>query len=881
MKDADRKTIHREDYKPSNYLIDEVELRFELGEDVTTVRAELNIRRAEGAGESPLVLDGKGLTLVSVALDGRALGDGDYQTDDDTLTIAAPPAAFSLRIVTEIKPQENTLLEGLYKSSGNFCTQCEAEGFRRITYFLDRPDIMARYTTTIVADKARYPVLLSNGNEVETGVLDDGRHWSKWVDPFPKPSYLFALVAGDLDHIEDHFTTASGRDVRLRIYAIEDDIGKCAFAMESLKNAMAWDERVFGLEYDLDLYNIVAVRDFNMGAMENKGLNIFNTQLVLAGRETATDDDFARVESVIGHEYFHNWTGNRITCRDWFQLSLKEGLTVFRDQQFSTDMRASSVRRIEDVRHLRARQFLEDAGPMAHPIRPESYIEINNFYTGTVYDKGAEVIRMMHTLLGPDGFRNGMDLYVERHDGEAATCDDFTAAMEDATGVDLGQFRLWYSQAGTPQLKARGDFDARSGIYSLTVEQTCPPTPGQDSKAPMHIPLAVGLLDHDGNDMPLVLQGERAPFEPPRTRVLNLRKAREEFRFAGLEREPAPSLLRGFSAPVKLDASPPLCRFAFLMSHDNDPFARWEAGQTLAVQVIMRLVDDHRNGIELRPDPEFIDAIAKLLADGGLDPAFRAEMLILPTEGYLAQMMPQIDPEAIHVARSAVRKRIADAFESEFSALYRACRTNEPYDFSAGSVARRRLKNACLSYLMHGGGDGALDLCMTQFRDADNMTDELAALMALSHSEETERDQALETFFDRWKDDPLVVDKWFAVQAISERADTIERVGTLTRHEAFDIRNPNKVRALIGAFSASNQVRFHDASGAGYRFFTDQILMLDTLNPRVAARLIGVFERWRQFEPGRRMMMKAELERILGQPKLSRDVYEIVSKSLA
>ncbi len=879
MTDVATKAIFRKDYRPPDYDIENVDLRFELGEEVTMVHSRLAVS-ARGEQSPPLVLDGTDLKLESIAVDGRPLGAADYVVDSESLTIAAPPRKFTLDIVTQIEPQKNTLLEGLYKSSGNFCTQCEAEGFRRITYYLDRPDVMASFTTTIVADRELYPVLLSNGNEVATGLSDDGRHWSKWVDPFAKPSYLFALVAGDLAHIEDHFETRSGRRVRLRIYAIEADIGKCNFAMAALKKAMRWDEDVYGLEYDLDLFNIVAVRDFNMGAMENKGLNIFNTQLVLARPDTATDADFARVEGVIGHEYFHNWTGNRVTCRDWFQLSLKEGLTVFRDQQFSADVGASATKRIEDVRNLRGRQFLEDAGPMAHPVRPESYIEINNFYTGTVYDKGAEVVRMMHRLLGPEGFRKGIDLYFERHDGEAVTCEDFVRAMEDATGADLGQFRLWYSQAGTPEIIARGDFDAEAGIYSLVVEQSCPPTPGQPEKEPMHIPLALGLLDSQGRDMPVVLEGEAAGDGHAGTRILDIRAPRQEFRFTALESEPLPSLLRGFTAPVKLDGGYSRSDLAFLMARDSDPFCRWEAGQSLALQVILDLVRDHRAGEALVLDSGLFDAVRQVLGNDSLDAALKAEILTLPPESYIAQMMGEIDPGAIHAARVFVRDRIGADLAGEFARLYRANLTNEPHDLSAAAVGRRRLKNICLAYLMHGRAPEALGLCTAQFRDSDNMTDTLAAFTSLAQTDYPEREEALAEFYRRWRDDPLVVDKWFAIQATSERPDALDEVQRLIHHDAFDIRNPNRVRALIGGFAVGNQVRFHDPGGAGYRFFADQVLAIDRINPRIAARLVTVLERWRLYEGKRSALMRAQLERILSQAKLSKDVFEIASKSL-
>ncbi|WP_188259570.1 aminopeptidase N [Azospirillum tabaci] len=875
------KAIRLQDYRPPAHLIDTVDLFFDLGEEVTTVRAQLGLRRnpvRDDAATQPLTLDGQRLELVSVALNGQPLGDADYTVTPDHLTVHSVPETFTLETVVRIKPQENTALEGLYKSSGNFCTQCEAEGFRKITYFADRPDVMARYTTTITADKARYPVLLSNGNLIESGDLPDGRHRAVWEDPFPKPCYLFALVAGTLVHQEDRFRTASGRDVTLRIYVEPGNEDKVDHAMRSLIKSMRWDEEVFGLEYDLDIFNIVAVGDFNMGAMENKSLNVFNTKYILAKPETATDQDFLGIEAVVAHEYFHNWTGNRVTCRDWFQLSLKEGLTVFRDQEFSSDMNSRAVKRIADVQRLRTVQFPEDSGAMAHPVRPDSYVEINNFYTPTVYDKGSEVIRMYHTLLGPQGFRKGMDLYFQRHDGQAVTCDDFAAAMSDATGVDLTQFKLWYRQAGTPELDVSGAYDDASKTYRLTVRQTVPPTPGQPVKEPMHIPLVMGLLGPDGADLPLRLTGETEPAGTSRT--LHITETEQTFTFVDVPARPVPSLLRGFSAPVKLRADLTDGDLTFLMANDSDAFNRWEAGQTLATRLLLSLVADRQAGRELALPQSFINAVAAVLKDADQDPAFAAQALVLPTESYLGTQMEVIDPDAIHTVREFARRRLAEALRPGWLDTHRRNAGNEPFSVDAAAIGRRALKNLCLAYLMALEDEEALDLCLGQYRGAQAMTDVMAALQFLSNSDAPERDEVIAGFYERWKGEALVVDKWFGVQATSHRPDTLERVTELLAHPAFEIRNPNKVYALIGGFAGGNPVRFHDTSGAGYRFLADQVLRLDPMNPQVAARMVGPFSRLRRYDAPRRALMKAELERIVATPGLSPDVFEVASKSL-
>jgi len=877
------KAIRLEDYRPADYRIETVDLDFDLRPETTRVKARLAIRAAydRGGGVRPLVLDGDELELASLAIDGKALGKGDYALDDKSLAIARPPAAFTLDIETAIRPAANTKLTGLYVSSNVFCTQCEAQGFRRITYFLDRPDVMATYRTTIRADRAAFPVLLSNGNLVEEGKLDGGRHFAVWHDPFPKPSYLFALVAGDLAAREDRFTTRSGRRVRLRIFVEHGKEARTAYAMDSLKRAMRWDEDRFGLEYDLDLFNIVAVSDFNMGAMENKSLNVFNDKYILADPETATDGDYAGIETVVAHEYFHNWTGDRITCRDWFQLSLKEGLTVFRDQEFSSDMRSRPVERIENVRGLRAGQFPEDAGPLAHPVRPDSYIAIDNFYTATVYQKGAEVIRMMHTILGDDGFQKGMKLYVERHDGQAVTCDDFAAAMADANGADLEQFKLWYSQAGTPEIEAEGRYDARAGAYELTLAQRCPPTPGQAEKKPMHIPFEVGLLDAQGRGIDLRLEGEAATAATA-SRVLPLKTPRQTFRFVNVPEPRAVSLNRGFSAPVNVKMQQSGAERAFLMAHDPDPFARWEAGQQYATDLLLRRVAAIQRGETTNFDPAFVEAFGDILRDEGLEKAFAAEALALPGEGYLAERMATIDVDAIHAARQALRRLIAETHKGELRRVYAANRDRGPYSPDAGPAGRRALKNAALAYLstLADRDPDMLRLVVDQYRSANNMTDRTMALFLLIDIDRPERQAALDDFYARFRDDPLVIDKWLSLQAISDLPDTLARVKALMSHPAFSLKKPNKVRALIGAFTAGNLLRYHAADGSGYAFHADRILELDPLNPQIAARLLSPLGRWRRFDPGRQAKMKSALERILAAPKLSRDVYEIASKSL-
>ncbi len=872
--------VYLKDYRAPDYGIDSVELRFDLGAEITRVHARLHVTSQydRATGVRPLVLDGHGLVLKSVTLDGRPLRTEEYTLNPASLIIPQLPARCILEIATEIRPQGNTTLMGLYKSSGNFCTQCEAQGFRSMTYFLDRPDVMARYTTTIVADRTQYPVLLSNGNRVAQGTMDGQRHFATWQDPFPKPSYLFALVAGDLARIEDEFVTRSGRKVQLHMFVQQHNAHKCQHAMASLKKAMHWDEVVYGCEYDLDVYMVVAVDDFNMGAMENKGLNVFNSKYVLAQPETATDMDYQGIEGVIGHEYFHNWSGNRVTCRDWFQLSLKEGFTVFRDQEFSAVMGSRGVKRIQDVNVLRSHQFREDAGPMAHPVRPPSYVEINNFYTMTVYNKGAEVVRMLHGLLGAPGFRKGTDLYFSRHDGQAVTTDDFVAALEDANAADLSQFRRWYSQAGTPVLHIQRAYSAAERTYTLRVRQSCPATPGHEPKQPFHIPLAMGLLDAEGQDLPLRLAGETASV--PGTRVLPIHNEDETFVFIDVPHAPVPSVLRGFSAPVKIEIDLTDAERCFLMGHDSDAFNRWEAGQQLAIKILLRLIEAERAGRPLVLDAAFIAAMDKTLRSDTLDQAMIAQILTLPSESYVAEFMPVIDPQAIHTALRFMRRSLAQALGAAMLKVYEANAHAGPYSTDAHAMGQRSLKNVCLGYLMELEDPQFTQRCVRQFHDASNMTDKMAALHALVNTEGAERTAALAAFYEQWRDDALVMDKWLAIQATSRLPTTLNAVKALTSHPVFNIKNPNKVRALIGSFCHANPARFHAASGEGYRFIGDFIRTLDPINPQVAARLVAAFSLWRRYDPPRQALMREQLQHILAIPALSRDVYEIVSKSL-
>ena len=885
----------RLDYQPPAFLIDHVALRFELDELGTEVHATLEVRRNPAAEPgADLILDGDQLELIELSLDGETVPAHRFVLEEQQLRIRDVPDAFSLATRVVIHPEHNTALEGLYRSGAQFCTQCEAQGFRNITWYLDRPDVMARFRTTIVADRALYPVMLANGNPVERGQGDDargqdedhdsegGRHWITWDDPHPKPAYLFALVAGDLACIEDHFRTQSGRDVSLRIYVEHHNQDRCEHAMQSLKKAMRWDEERYGLEYDLDVFMIVAVDDFNMGAMENKGLNIFNSKYVLARPDTATDQDYAAIEAVIAHEYFHNWTGNRVTLRDWFQLSLKEGLTVFRDQQFSADVGLAAVNRIEDVRILRTHQFAEDAGPIAHPVRPDAYIEISNFYTVTIYNKGAEVIRMMHTLLGSNRFRAGMDLYFQRHDGEAVTTDDFVAAMQDASGEDLAQFKRWYAQAGTPEVTVRGEYDAPARRFRLHVGQRCPATPDQSDGAdgaPMHIPLKVALIDQAGGPIRLRLEGET--HGDATERVLNITEDQQTLCFVDVPSRPIASIGRGFSAPIKLNVDHDETDLAFLIGHDSDPFNRWDAAQEYATTVLTSLLDARREGRDLEVPDAFVQALARTLRDDALDPALIAQTLTLPSESYLADRVEVIDPDSIHAVREWLRAELARRLEPDLRARHRSCSSNEPYAFEPGAAGLRALRNLCLAYLIERRTPEVRALCTAQFDDADNMTDSLAALRCLVNIDGDERARALDAFEQRWAEDPLVIAKWLSLQALSRRPDVLERVKALTHHRSYDAQNPNKIYALLGAFCHGNQVGFHRPDGAGYRFTADRIVALDAVNPQVAARLTTAFSRWQRLEPGRREAMRQELERIVGTADLSRDVYEIASKTLS
>jgi len=871
MRTEEPRAIHLADYQAPEFRVKTVHLDFSLEPEATRVAARLEIERLHGHG--PLFLHGENQKLLKIALDGRALTQADYLLDDKGLTLANPPAKLILEIESEINPAANTELEGLFISNGMFCTQCEPEGFRRITYFIDRPDNLSIFTVRIEADKEQYPVLLSNGNRVRSGDVGDGRHFAEWHDPFPKPSYLFALVAGDLGSIHDGFTTMSGRKIALDIYVEHGNEPRARYAMDALKRAMKWDERAYGREYDLDIFMIVAVSAFNMGAMENKGLNIFNDKVLLATPETATDDDYARIEGVVAHEYFHNWTGNRITCRDWFQLSLKEGLTVFRDQSFSGDERSHGVQRIQDVRALRARQFVEDAGPLAHPVQPQSYIEINNFYTATIYDKGAQVIGMLKTLVGDAGYRKATDLYFERHDGQAATVEDWVKCFEDACGRDLGQFRLWYQQAGTPVIEARGSYDAGARTYTLDLTQSLAPTPGQPGKKPMHIPVRIGLVGRSGAALPLTLEGEN--HAGPTTRVLELTENTHRFVFADVAEEPLLSLGQDFSAPAIFHS--PLSRHerAILMGRDSDAFNRWEAGQGLATEIMLEVAGEARKD----SSTDYITAIGEILRRAEEDPAFAAQMLMPPTENELAAKKMPVDPVTIHTARITLVRAIALAHRVPLARLYEEMRDAGDFTPDARSAGRRALRNACLRYLTAADDEAAAGLADAHYRTATNMTDMIAGLAALTRMESPLRDTAFTHFHDRFRNDPLVLDKWMGLQAGSPLPETVAAVRGLMRHPAFDIKNPNRVRALIGAFSA-NHLRFHNQDGSGYRLVGDVIRTLDAMNPQVAARLAGAFESWRRYDPARQDLMRGELKAIQDLKGISPNLFEVAGKML-
>jgi len=872
--------VYLKDYTAPSFLIPKVELDISLFEEDAVVQATLAVERNSEAPErtGALQLDVDELSLESISLNGVALTSDQYVLDERRLTISGVPNRFELATVCRIDPKHNTKLMGIYTSSTGFFSLCEAEGFRRITPFLDRPDVMARYRVTLHVDRARCPVLLANGNLVAQGSETDGRHWATWEDPFPKPSYLFAVVAARLDRQADSFVTRSGRKVSLQFFVEPGKLDQGVFALEALKKAMKWDEESYGLEVDLDQYNVVAVGDFNAGAMENKGLNIFNTKLVLAKPDISTDFDFNFIDRTVAHEYFHNWTGNRVTCRDWFQLSLKEGLTVFREEQYAGDMYSKPVVRIQKVRQLRSSQFPEDAGPMAHPVRPLFYRQISNFYTSTVYAKGAEVVRMIYTLIGAEKFRKGIDLYFQRHDGHAVTTDDFVQAMQDASGIDLVQFKLWYDQSGTPRLDIRDRHDPASQIYELIVTQSCPPTPGQPVKLPFYLPLTIGLLGADRRDIPLQLEGEPAP--QGTSRVLLLRQEKTVFRFTNVSTPPVPSLGRNFSAPVIIDYPYSIDALRDLLSFDSDPFNRWEAGQRLAMKLLLQGIADHQAAREVR-FPDFLaDAFGCVLADGSKDSAFAAEALALPPEVYIAEQLAVIDPDVIHQVRLAMRRFLAQRLKTALRNTYDAFAAAGSYSPDAVSAGRRALRNLCLAYLMELDDAESRRLCVAQLQRADNMTDALSALTALANCDCLERKPALDQFYAKWQNESLVVDKWLGVEAASRLPGTLARVKELTSHPAFTLKNPNKVYALLGGFGA-NQVNFHRVDGSGYAFLGEQIRALDSINPQVAARMARNFEHWKRFEPKRRTLMKSLLEQVTKIPGLSKETVEVVTRTLS
>ncbi len=891
------KPILLKEYRQPDFWISTVDLKFDLHEDHARVHATLAVVRnvdQKISAAAPLVLNGEQLKLEKVLLDGRELSADEYTVDEKFLTIKTALNQFTLETISTNEPAKNLACEGLYLSGpkGNqiFCTQCEAESFRRITYFLDRPDVMAIYTVTIEADLTKYPVLLSNGNPISQKTLGNGRHQAVWNDPHKKPAYLFALVAGDLAVIEDHYVTQSGRNVKLQIFARRGLEDRCWHAMKSIQKSMKWDEETYGLEYDLDIFMIVVAEDFNMGAMENKGLNIFNANYVLANPQTATDADYDSILSIVGHEYFHNWSGNRVTCRDWFQLSLKEGLTVFRDQRFSSDMGSPPVKRIEDVIRLRTNQFAEDAGPMAHPIRPESYLSIDNFYTLTIYEKGAEVIRMFQTILGVDGFRKGMDLYFKRHDGQAVTTEDFVSAMADANGADFDLFKNWYSQAGTPDLKVETTFDATHSTYTVTLEQSCASTPGQPIKLPYHIPVAVGLVGKDGNDLSLHLKdasenkaGGSAATQATNdstTLVLHLRKVKQSFTFTGVKEKPLLSLLRGFSAPVKAHYAYSDEDLAFLMANDSDEFCKWEAAQTLAIRNVKSLVEDLHNRRPMRSVSIYAQAFGSVLKSAKKDPEFVSFMLELPAEPYLSQFFSVVDPEAIFKAREHLIAEIAKAQYAKFMEIYHDLSKAGTEGDGPKAAGQRALRSQALSFLTADENEKALELALEQRRKANNMTDEMGALRALNHSNKPAREVAMKEFYDKWKTEALVINKWLVLQSMGPQADALARLERLANDPVFDKNNPNKIYSLYLAFAKYNLVRFHDRSGDAYRLIADQVLEIDKRNPQVASRLVGTFNQWKTLGHEQQVLMRRELERMVATPGLSTNVYEIASKSL-
>ena len=876
MKDALPQTIYLKDYQVSPFLVDTTDLLFDLGDEETRVTTKMAVRRNPDSSDKTgaLELNSKGdVQMQWIAVDGQRLDSSAYSLSDNLLSLPDLPDSCVVSTEVLIQPQLNTSMMGLYRSRTMYCTQCEAEGFRRITYFPDRPDIMSVFTVKIVADKARYPVLLSNGNAIERADLDAGRHTVTWHDPFKKPSHLFALVAGTLSVVEDSFTTMSGREIPLQIFVEEKDLDKCDHAMLSLKNSMGWDEEVYGREYDLDIFMIVAVDDFNMGAMENKGLNIFNTSAVLANPKTTTDASFLRVEGIVAHEYFHNWSGNRVNLRDWFQLSLKEGFTVFRDCQFSADMNSPTVKRIEDVSYLRTHQFAEDGGPMAHQVQPDSYMEINNFYTLTVYEKGAEIVRMYHSLLGAETYRKATDLYFDRHDGQAVTIEEFVSAMEDASGRDLTQFRRWYKQAGTPVVRVRSEYDAAANTYTLDFQQSCPATPGQSEKLPLVIPVKLGLVGADGVDMQLNAAGQTEM-------VFEITEASQQLVIENIKQEPVPSLLRGFSAPVKLDYDYSPEQLAHLMANDSDGFNRWDACQTLCLAVLTQLIDDSKHDRPMIVDGELVEAFKALLTDTSLDPAMVALMLQLPSESLLHEEAETIYVDAIHDARLFMRTALAGCLMDELQVVYQQNITDQAYKPNVEQMGSRSLKNAALGYLMLVGT--GIELAWAQFQNADNMTDQAAALSALVNCPEASdyASQALNLFEQKFRDEALVMNLWLQIQATNTQANGLQRVIDLMDHKAFTMTNPNKIRSLIGAFASANHVNFHSQDGSGYRFLTEQILALNTVNPQVAARLVTPLTKWKKFPEPNRQLMQNALQDIAKEPNLVKDLQEIVSKSL-
>ena len=876
-------TIYRKDYQPPVFLINSVELSFQLDESQTVVHNRMSIQRNPASNNSAnnLWLDGVDLQLQEIACDGVVLDKSQYTREQNGLSLSQLPDEFKLDITTVIYPHKNTTLMGLYKSSGNFCTQCEAEGFRKITYYPDRPDVLSVYTVKVTADKSKYPVLLSNGNRIETGDLKEGMHWAKWHDPFPKPSYLFALVAGDLASITDQYKTASGQDIRLEIYSERHNIDQCNFALESLKKSMLWDEQVYGLEYDLDVFMIVAVDDFNMGAMENKGLNIFNTKYVLAQAQTATDSDFLGVESVIAHEYFHNWSGNRVTCRDWFQLSLKEGFTVFRDQEFSADMHSRGVKRADDVNVLRTYQFREDSGPMAHPVRPESYQEINNFYTLTIYNKGAEVVRMLATIIGAKGFRKGSDLYFQRHDGQAVTIEDFVNAMEDANNIKLDQFRRWYSQAGTPKLKVSEKYDAEKTHYTLTIQQSCPQTPGQKNKLPFHIPIKIGLLSESGEALILSSPSEAVNVSENKTdAVLELTDTVQEYVFEQVNSKPICSFLREFSAPVNVEINQTQEQLSLLMAKDSDSFNRFDASQRLMTNELLTLIQQFQQGERLQLSAELVEAVGRILVSEIDDRALAALALTPPGEIYLSTKMQVIDPVAIHEVRNFLIKSLAQQHYQHWLSLYESLHSNNDYLVDQQNVGRRSLRQCCLDFLVSIDDENAWKLANQQYRTANNMTERLGGFKAVLHTSSPDRQSVIDDFYQQYKGHALAMDKWLAIQATLADSGTINRVKELEQKRVFDRKNPNKLRSLVGAFVSQNPVCFHAIDGSGYAYLKDWIVELDAVNPQVAARLVSAFNNWRRYDEQRAQLIKQSLQDIISNKGLSPDVAEIVSKAL-